>query len=99
MLFQLSFSEEASKQYQDLQKAKNLMAQLKAVTKALKLLSTDPRHPGLQTHAYSSIPGPEGAKVFEAYTQQNTPGAYRIFLCYHPPKTNSIMIIAITPHP
>ena len=36
--------------------------------------------------------------VFEAYAENNTPGAYRIFWYYGPGK-NQITILAITPHP
>ncbi len=36
--------------------------------------------------------------VFEAYVQNNTPGAYRIFWCYGP-KNGAMTIIAITSHP
>jgi hypothetical protein len=72
----------------------------KQVAKAIQFLLHDPRHPGLQTHEYSSIPHPfeRNGKVFEAYAQNQTPGAYRIFWCYGPAK-DEITIIAITPHP
>lgn len=70
----------------------------KQVFKTLELLSSNPRHPGLQTHEYSAIPNPykAGDKVFEAYVQNKTPGAYRVFWCYGPNK-QQITIIAITP--
>jgi hypothetical protein len=51
----------------------------------------------LQTHIIHSIKGPSGEKVFEAYAQQNTPSAYRIFFCYGPDK-KEITIVAIIPH-
>ena len=35
----------------------------RAVTKALRFLATDPRHPGLQTHEFTSLRGPAGQKV------------------------------------
>lgn len=72
----------------------------KQVVKALKLLSENPRHPGLKTHQFHSLPHPfkKGEKVFEAYAQNKTPGAYRIFWCYGPGK-GEITCIAITPHP
>ena len=72
----------------------------KQVAKAVQLLASDPTHPSLKTHEYDSIPYPfEGkGKVFEAYAQNKTPGAYRIFWCYGP-KQGQIYIIAITPHP
>lgn len=72
----------------------------KQVAKAVGLLRENPRHPGLNTHEFDSIPHPfdDDAKVFEAYAQNQTPGAYRIFWCYGPAQ-GDITIIAITPHP
>lgn len=72
----------------------------KQVEKCVRLLLENPRHPGLNTHEYHSIEHPyeSGAKVFEAYVQHRTPGAYRLFWCYGPGK-GEITIIAITPHP
>ncbi len=71
---------------------------LKAVRKALFLLETNPRHPGLNTHKFSSKAGVGGKDVFEAYAENNTPGAYRIFWHYGPGK-DVITVVAITPHP
>jgi hypothetical protein len=72
----------------------------KQVHKAIRLLASNPRHPGLQTHEFTSIPNPydQRQKVFEAYAQNQTPGAYRVFWCYGP-REKEITIIAITPHP
>jgi hypothetical protein len=72
----------------------------KQVLKCVELLQANPRHPGLNTHEYESIENPydPGTKVFEAYVQNRTPGAYRVFWCYGP-KQGEITIIAITPHP
>ena len=70
------------------------------VVKTLKFLRENPKHPGLHTHPYSLLEHPFSPreKVFEAYAQNNTPGAYRVFWCYGPGK-KEITIIAITPHP
>lgn len=72
----------------------------KQVHKTVQLLKDNPRHPGLKTHEYDAIPHPYDPKqkVFEAYAQNKTPGAYRVFWCYGP-GTREITIIAITPHP
>ena len=72
----------------------------KQVGKCIDLLAANPRHPGLQTHEFLSITNPydEDGKVFEAYAQNRTPGAYRVFWCDGPVK-NQITIVAITPHP
>ena len=71
---------------------------LKAVRKTLGLLETNLRHPSLQTHEFTSLKGPSGEKVFEAYVQQKTPVAYRVFW-YYGPERNQITIVSITPHP
>jgi hypothetical protein len=72
----------------------------KQVEKCVRLLLENPRHPGLHTHEFHSIEHPyePDGKVFEAYVQNRTPGAYRLFWCYGPEK-DQITIIAITPHP
>ncbi len=72
----------------------------KQVAKAIAQLAEAPRHPSLSTHEYSSLQHPfdAKAKVFEAYAQNRTPGAYRVFWCYGPAK-DEITVIAITPHP
>ena len=71
----------------------------KAVRKALGLLSQNPRHPGLNTHEWKSTQCPHGEKLWEAYAENNTAGAYRIFFCYPPQKRGFVLIVAITPHP
>lgn len=72
----------------------------KQVVKCVTLLAENPRHPGLNTHEYHSFEHPytKDGKVFEAYVQNRTPGAYRLFWCYGPDKKD-ITVIAITPHP
>jgi hypothetical protein len=72
----------------------------KQVAKTVNLLRQNPRHPGLNTHEYDSIANPydKKKKVFEAYAQNKTSGAYRVFWCYGP-KEKELTIIAVTPHP
>jgi len=72
----------------------------KQVVKTLSLLTNNPKHQSLNTHEYSGIENPFKAKdkVFEAYAQNKTPGAYRVFWCYGP-NSGDITILAITPHP
>jgi hypothetical protein len=52
----------------------------------------------LNSHEFRSLKGPNGEKVFEAYAQQKTPGAYRVFW-YYGPERGMITIVAIVPHP
>ena len=71
---------------------------LKDILKTLAFMEVNLRHPSLNTHEFKSLKGPKGEKIFEAYVQQKTPGAYRIFW-YYGSKKNSIIIVAIIPHP
>ena len=58
----------------------------KQVDKCVRMLLDNPRHPGLQTHVYGSIENPydRKARVFEAYVQNRTAGAYGLFWCNEP---------------
>lgn len=98
MSFRLCFTEQANSDLDELEANPAFQKRLKSVRKALGYLQTNPRHPGLNTHKYTSLVGPSGEEVFEAYAENNTPGAYRIFRFYGPDKS-MITIIAITPHP
>ena len=98
MTFFLSFTPSARQELKELKDSAHLEKRFKAVSKALKYLAANLRHPGLQTHPYTSLVGPHGEKVFEAYAEQNTPAAYRIFFYYG--KTHGeIVVFAITLHP
>ncbi len=98
MTFKLVLVDEAPVVLKLLKYTPHLSSQFKAVSKALIYLQNNPRHPSLQTHKYHGMAGPEGQDVFEAYAQQNTPGAYRIFFYYGPGKCE-ITVFAIVAHP
>jgi hypothetical protein len=116
MPFTARWTKEAQSQYEAIQahaaeslrkrkpgkKTKSSKAEglFKQVDKCVRLLLENPKHPGLQTHAFHSLEHPYDMdqKVFEAYVQNRTPGAYRLFWCYGP-GNGEITIIAITPHP
>ena len=101
----IKFTPTADGQLTALENAPSKAALLGQVRKAIGYLEIDPHHPGLQTHEFSSLTGLNGEKVFEAYAQNNAPGAYRIFWHYGPDeikgrkRTPVITIVAITPHP
>jgi hypothetical protein len=97
-LFEILTTDEAREQLSTLQADKGLVKRYKAVKKALLFLSQNPRHPGLRTHEFTTLKGPKGQKIFEAYAEQSTPAAYRIFWYYGPDKSQ-ITIVSITPHP
>lgn len=61
-------------------------------------LSHNPRHPSLNTHEIEDLSKKFGMKVFEAYLENNTPAARRMFWAYGPDK-GSITILAVEQHP
>jgi hypothetical protein len=108
--FALKWTTEAARHYAEIQdragsarskgKSSRQAGLLKQVNKTLAMLQRDPRHPGLNAHPYYSYENPfePGKHVWEAYVQNNTPGAYRVFWCYGPGR-GELTILAITPHP
>ena len=97
MIFELGFSDRAKEQLTALKTNKGLAKHHKAIQEAFKKLQRNPRHPGLQTHEFYSLKGPDNEKVFEAYAEQNTPAAHRIFFYYGPQK-GVISIISVERH-
>jgi len=98
VLFELEWTDEAKATYIRLKSDASQRKRYKAVKKTIRLLAENPRHKSLQTHPYFSLKGPHGEKVLEAYAEQKTPAAYRVFWFYGPSR-GKIMIFAITPHP
>jgi hypothetical protein len=96
------FTQTADKQYAVLKKSH--AAIFEQVRKAIGYLELDPHHPSLNTYEFTSLSGVHGEKIFEAYAQNNTPGAYRIFWHYGPDEIKGkkrvpvITIVAITSH-
>ena len=97
-MFELEWTDKAQETYNQLKGDASQKGRYKAIKKTLKFLASNPRHNSLQTHEYESLKGPNGEKVFEAYAQQKTPVAYRVFW-YYGPSRGIITIFAITPHP
>lgn len=98
MLFELEWTDEAKATFVRLKSDASQKKRYEAVKKTIRLLAENPRHKSLQTHQFFSLKGPKGEKVFEAYAEQKTPAAYRVFWFYGPSR-GKIMILAITPHP
>jgi len=97
-LFTIEWTDEAKATYNSLKSDASQKKRYKAVKKTIKFLAMSPRHPSLQTHEYMSLKGLNGERVFEAYAEQRTPAAYRVFWYYGHSK-GIITIVAITPHP
>ena len=103
---ELRFTPTANEQLNRIENDPSLRGALKQVRKTLGYLETNLRSNSLQTHEFESLTRRYGTKVFEAYIQQKTPGAYRTFWHYGPDEINKngkriaiITIIAILPHP
>jgi hypothetical protein len=105
MVRRIKFSSTAVEHYTARKNNPTNAALFEQVRKAIAYLEIDPHHPSLQTHEFTSLSGANGEKVFEAYAQNNTPGAYRIFWHYGPDEIKGkrriavITILAITRHP
>jgi hypothetical protein len=105
MVRKINFTQAAAAQYAALDKSPSNAGLMQQLRKAIGFLEIDPHHPGPHTHEFTSLSGANGEKVFEAYAQNNTPGAYRIFWHYGPDEVKGkkrvpvITIIAITRHP
>ncbi|OGF47201.1 MAG: hypothetical protein A2452_10015 [Candidatus Firestonebacteria bacterium RIFOXYC2_FULL_39_67] len=98
MNFKILFSNKADAQLHLIRTSPDLKKRYKAVAKAIGYFKTNPRHPSLNTHEYYTVFGPRGEKIFEAYAENNTPGAHRIFF-YYGPQAKEITVFAIVPHP
>jgi len=98
MSFKVLFSDQADKKMDYMESTPGQKKHLKAVNKALYYLEENPKHPSLNTHKYTLLEGPNGQEIFEAYAENKTPAAYRIFWYYGQNK-KEITILAITTHP
>lgn len=96
--FSVNLTPPAKATLQQLQADAGLTKRLSAVRKTLARLESNPRHPGLRSHRFHSVTGPNGEQAFESYAEQDTPAAYRVFWCYGPEK-GEITVIAISRHP
>lgn len=102
---QLRFTDESCGQLKALAADPAKRGLHKQVLKTLGLLELNIRHPGLNTHEYQSLVGANGERVWEAYAQNQTPGAYRVFFHYGPDEGSRkkripvVTIVAITSHP
>ncbi len=96
--FRLEFTEEASGVLDELGADASYATKHKKVLGCLGKLETNPRHPGLQSHKYSSLAGLNGEEVWESYVENQTPGAWRVWWHYGPGR-GVITVVIIGPHP
>ncbi len=102
---QLRFTDESAGQLRALSADPAKRGLHKQILKTLGLLELNTRHPSLKTHEYHSLEGVKGERVWEAYAQNRTPGAYRVFFHFGPDEVLGkgripiVTIVAIVPHP
>jgi hypothetical protein len=70
----------------------------KKFAKAVKHLTVNPFHPGLQSHEIDDLTKRYKQKTFESYLENNTPAAGRLFWVYGP-EQRQITVIGLEPHP
>lgn len=64
----------------------------------MKLLSQNPRHPGLKTHEIDALSKRYGIRVWQSYLENRKSRAMRMFWVYGP-DDGSITVIGLEPHP
>lgn len=103
---ELRFTLTADEKRKNIENDPALKGVWKQVRKTLGYLETNPRTKSLQAHEFESLTRRYKRKVFEAYAQQNTPGAYRVFWHYGNDEIDKngkripiITVVDITPHP
>ena len=95
---ELWYTQQAVTDILKLAENKAFKAQYKSVKKAIYYLKQNPKHPSLNTHKFHSRKAPNGKDIFEAYAQNNTPGAYRVFF-YYGDKKDTLIIFSVIAHP
>lgn len=66
--------------------------------KAMALLASDPKHPGLNSHEIEALSRRYGEKVWQSYLENHASSAARMYWVYGPGK-GKITIIGLEPHP
>lgn len=99
MANRLRYYPDAAASLQRLTADAGLAKQRKAVLKALGLMEKDLRSRSLKTHKVKGVKCPHKSDLFEAYAQNRTSGAWRIFWCHDPADKTILCIVDICPHP
>ena len=88
MNFKIRLTDTAKRQQSELEfdPDKRDLVKLKKVRKCLGHLQSNPKHPRLGTHEYTSMLFENREKVWEAYEENRTSAAWRVFLVLRPSK-------------
>lgn len=92
------FWDDLSRRYDEGQLSKDEKKLFVKIVKAMKLLSVNPRHPGLSSHEIDALSRRSHQRVWQSYLENRKPSAGRIYWSYGPGK-GEITIIGIEPHP
>jgi len=102
---ELRYTPSANEELDRLESDPVMKGVLKQVRKTLGYLETNLRSKSLQTHKHFSLSRRYKREVFEAYAQQHTSSAYRVYWHYRPDETDEkgkhvsvLTIVAILPH-
>jgi len=96
MQFQLIVNPEATRVLAELDKSDPDRAA--KVRKSFAKMQNNIRSKGLSTHEYKTVKGPNGAKIYESYMENDSPNAYRVIWHYGPEK-GQITVMTVIPHP
>lgn len=96
--YRLTYTRESDAILDDLEKPQYAVKKKKVAKTRRLLRDPSPAHPGLNSHKYTSLTGPNGEDVWESYVENKTPGAWRIFWTYGP-EPDTITILTLGPHP
>jgi len=96
--FALAYTDEALRVLDDLTKPPTPPSSRKSRRHCGCSRDVGPSHPGLNSHKYQSLTGPNGEDVWESYIENRTPGAWRIWWLYGP-TPDTLTILSLGPHP
>jgi mRNA-degrading endonuclease YafQ of YafQ-DinJ toxin-antitoxin module len=68
------------------------------ILKTVRLLRDEgPGYPGLESHKYQSLTGPQGEDLWESYVENKTPGAWLLSWCYSK-QPDTLILVTVGPH-
>lgn len=97
MQFKLQMTPEAKEQLSVIMNDSGKAGLQKQIKKCFKLLSENPRHPGLNSHPLVGSEESVGLKIWTSYIQNKTPAAHRVLWSYSKTK-KEIIVLQIIPH-
>jgi len=92
-----AFWDDLSRRYDKDQLGKDEKKLFVRIVKAMKLLSENPRHPGLSSHEIDALSRRSNQKIWQSYLENRKSSAGRIYWSYGPGK-GELTILGIEPH-